>query len=192
MKNAQHKKILFAGVAFFVVAALVMWIFSPRVSNKQSILMKHSHPYGLASKGGGQLEVAIVSDVSTPIPVATAFELTATVTATSELQDLQYEWILPKGVQLSSGKVSGLLGSLENGGSAEVTIQLLNSSVENKQVQLHVFRLVGGEPIGHMAQFNTSSQKLIADGLHAKVKALNAISTQSRKPASEHRRKIMQ
>ncbi|MES2965089.1 MAG: hypothetical protein V4760_14485 [Bdellovibrionota bacterium] len=176
----------FAG---FAVAAYCALGGASMTSDKLAVLNKHSHPYGAAAKGGGQLEVSLATDVRSPIPMGTPFTLTASIIATSDLADLRYEWILPDGVTIAGGTAVGTIGDLVNGASVDRMIQLTTSTDDNRQVQLHVYRLVGGEPIGHMAQFNTRDHAKIAEEMHTKVQALGM--TRSREPASE-RRKLMQ
>lgn len=159
--------------------------------DKHAMLHKGHHPYGLSGKGGGQIEVSMTSDVATPIPASRAFTVTATVGATTSLDDLQFEWILPEGVAKTSGSLSGPLGDLADGGTANVSIQLVTSTDENRQIHLHVYRLVGGEPTGQMSQFNTRDESKLAEQMNAKVQALGV----GRGPASsgdEPRRRIYQ
>ncbi|MEK7356046.1 MAG: hypothetical protein AAB250_06325, partial [Bdellovibrionota bacterium] len=88
-------------------------------SAKQATLTKGQHPYGLAAKGGGQLEVTLSSDVPSPIPASRLFRLAGLVTASMALEDLRYEWILPEGVAVRSGNLTGTLGPLAEGASIE-------------------------------------------------------------------------
>jgi len=147
-----------------------------------------AHPYGLDQKGGGQMQIGIDSNVPSPIPAATNFILTATITAQSTLHDLQYEWILPKGLTVISGSATGAIGDLHEAATIEQKITLSANTADNQKIHLHVFRMDGGEARGQMVQFNTRDQAKIAADVSEKAES--AIKSR-RIPANSHRR-IMQ
>lgn len=191
MKNWAYLKTTLAVLVILGIATFefVSTRSSEATSEKHAVLHKHAHPYGAKAKGGGQLEVTLTSDIASPIPVDSTFTLSAQIVATSSLDGLKYEWLLPEGVTVKGGVLTGDIGGLENGASHDLAIQLVSATADNRQVQLHVYRVVGGEPVGHMAQFNTRDQSKIAEDVRAKVETLSAATT--RAPASE-RRKLMQ
>jgi hypothetical protein len=85
-------------------------------------------------------------------------ELEATVEATMDLQDLQYNWIIPNGISFN-GAINGVLGNLQTGERATIRLSAVKQSAGNRQIHLHVYRMVNGEASGQMAQYNTAHER---------------------------------
>jgi hypothetical protein len=107
------------------------------------------------NKGGGLLNIQIngINDNSKGL-----LELTATVSSLAHLDEVQYAWLLPEGMTIVTGTATGKLGTLIEGASATIHLTLNNSLKINRQIHLHVYRLINGEANGQMAQFNTVDQ----------------------------------
>lgn len=132
-------------------------------------------------KGGGNLNVSFTSSSDNLLPGA--LNLIASITSTRDLSDLRYEWLLPDGVTLTKGLLNGDIGTLADGDESTIEVSLAIPSIENKQVHLQVYRLVDGEKMGQVAQYNTIDQKSIDREMASKRETLEAES--ARAPASE-------
>lgn len=130
-------------------------------------------------KGGGNLIVTF--DSPTENPANGGLILTANIAALTDLADVRYDWLLPDGVTLAKGATSGNLGSLSEGSDATIEVSLVIPAAENKQVHLQVYRLIDGEKMGQVAQYNTLDQKSIERTLATKRDTLE----RQRSPASE-------
>jgi hypothetical protein len=89
-------------------------------------------------------------------------ELEAVVEATTDLQDLQYNWIIPKGVS-TNGPIKGDLGILQRGERTTLRLSAVKETRGNRQIHLHVYRMVNGEASGQMAQYNTAHERKIKE-----------------------------
>jgi len=150
-------------------------------SAKLPVLEKHSEAStsGEDRKASGNMYVSLSSPDGRKADGTLVLD--ANVSATTDLTDLKYEWILPEGVVLVSGAQSGSFGSLAGGAqtSTEVTLSVPTS---NSHVIFHAYREMAGEKLGQVAQYNTVDQQSIDVKLALKRESL------SRKPASTDRR----
>ncbi len=113
-------------------------------------------------KGHGLIEVVIAAPKKGAVEQGTIIDLEATVEARADLDGLKYLWILPKsGVSVTSGNLEGELGSLKETERSKLMLSIRNDTDENHRVHLHVYRVVNGENMGKMAQYNTVDQENI-------------------------------
>ena len=172
------------GVSTAVLIASLAWLAERNAvssirSNKTRILNAQKIAPEAQGKGGGNLIVTF--DSPTENPAAGELIVSANITATTDLKDLKYDWLLPEGVSLSKGAPSGDLGTLSEGSDAIIEVSLAIPSSDNKQVHLQVYRMVDGEKMGQVAQSNTLDQKLIERKMATKRETLES----ERSPASE-------
>ena len=139
------------------------------------------------AKGGGQIEISIASADQQAARAGIPLDLTATIGATSDLQNLQFEWILPKDMSVLSGETTGSLGDLANGSEVGLKLKVLPATDENALIHLHIFRIVAGEHMGQSAQYNTSLETTIVDQPQDKSEVLG-----QRDPASAESLKLVQ
>lgn len=125
---------------------------SPEPTDKEKVL-KSVAVESQDGKGGGSMNVSITS----PNKGATAepLILKAQVSALEALNDVRFEWILPEGVSISKGNASGSIGNIADGASGEIEISLNVPAGDNKQIHLQVYRLIDGEHMGQVAQYNS-------------------------------------
>lgn len=126
-----------------------------------------------AAKGSSIVNVEITRLDDREVQAGTPLTLEAKVEAVSDLNDLEFVWLLPEGVRVENGQVSGQLGTLAQGAVATLQINLLQELDGNRQVNLHVFRRVNGEAQGYMAQYNTVLQPTLDSIIAGKAEALN-------------------
>jgi hypothetical protein len=107
--------------------------------------------------------------------------LQANVTATADLNDLKYEWVLPDGAVFSSGDATGSFGNVTEGSQVSASV-VVNVPVSNSRVVFHAYREMAGEKVGQVAQYNTADQSTIDMKLALKRESLE------RKPAATDRR----
>lgn len=89
-------------------------------------------------------------------------DLEAKVSVTDHLGDLKFIWILPSGVRVERGEVTGTITGLEPGSTdATLRISIKSDVPENRKVHLHVYRMVNGEAQGYIRQYNTIDQDRI-------------------------------
>lgn len=121
-------------------------------------------------KGGGSLNISL-----SPVEnVSGALTLKAHVNAKNDLSNLKFEWVLPAGMRITSGSVAGDLGALSAGQSAEFETVFAISPDTNEQIHLQVYRLIDGEKLGEVAQYNSLHQKWIDQKIMSKREALAA------------------
>jgi hypothetical protein len=121
-------------------------------------------------KGGGSLDLMITrSDSTAPLLTGSTGEFTGSITALADLADLEYIWILPDGARAVDGSVEGNLGTLHAGEKRTLTLSIESLTTENRQVYLHVYRLMNGEAVGQIAQYNTMTQPQINRDLKSKL-----------------------
>lgn len=121
-------------------------------------------------KGSSVVFVELKSLGGTPAVAGRPFELEANIEARGDLDDLRYSWLLPEGVTLSTGSLDGTLASLKTGEHTTLTASFVSGSDENRQIHLHVYKMVNGEAQGQMAQFNSTEQEKIAERLSEKAR----------------------
>ncbi len=107
--------------------------------------------------------------------------LQANVTATVDLADVKYEWVLPEGAIVSSGTLRGVFGSVAEGSQVTASI-VANVPSSNSHVVFHAYREMAGEKVGQVAQYNTIDQSTIDLKLALKREEIQ------RKPAMSDRR----
>ncbi len=96
--------------------------------------------------GGGSLE--------TMPRAATRFRLHGMINAERELPSHEFSWILPKNYRVLNGSLTGVIPNLAAGQMHEVSIVVDRGAEILQPVVLHVFKLVGAEPRGQVAQFD--------------------------------------
>jgi hypothetical protein len=153
---------------------------SVATTTKVDILNQHEEAKGPENKGAGALKITLTSPDGRRSDGTLV--LNAKVVATTELEGLKYEWVLPDGVTLVSGALDGDIGTLAEGASNAQDVTLNVSAQTNSFVHFHAYRLSGGEKVGQLAQYNTLEQESINSSLAFTRQSIE--SAQSRKPAS--------
>lgn len=134
----------------------------------------------VSGKSNGMMAIAITAPGKGAVGRGTVIDLKADIEARSDLQGLKYLWILPKdGVRLVSGAMEGDLGSLASGQLASVEISVISDTDENRRVHLHVYKVVDGENMGQMAQYNTVNQEAIEWVAKDKAEKIRAAAEES-------------
>lgn len=183
--SSQQKEIILwiAGVVATVALLLLLSIpleraaeREPASTSKQEVLNRtHSHTH-MQGKGGGSLVINVTAPAKKPIDVGSAIDLQATVEALSSLSGLKFKWIIPDGITVESGDAQGELGSIGEGETKSLGLRVVSQVADNRQIHLHVYREVGGESMGEIAQYNTVLQEKINEEIDRKAEVLKASS----------------
>jgi hypothetical protein len=150
-------------------------------SSKLEILEKHADVSNSpANKASGNMNLTLTSAAGRQSDGSLVLE--AKITATLDLAELKYEWVLPDSVLLTAGVQHGDLGDLADGASTALEVTLNVPAQADQRVHLHVYREIAGEKLGQVVQYNTISQPSINSALSVTREALKAES--DRKPTS--------
>lgn len=125
-------------------------------------------------KGGGQLDVFIQPKNTAPAAAGEPLQLEASIVSHTELDGVEYSWMLPKDVTLVSGTREGRIGHLKAGEVRRLALGISSPSSENHQLHLHAYRLINGEPNGQIAQYNTIDQPRIDREIREKLEVVKA------------------
>lgn len=142
--------------------------------SKEKILKGAMNDLPFEGKGSGSLKIAIASHAKNPMSAGSSAELEATVEALEDLENLQFNWLLPDGVSAVVGPTQGRLGRLSRGDKTTLNLTIISAVDDNKQVHLHVYRKVGDESMGEIAQFNTVLQDKIESEIEKRAEVLKA------------------
>lgn len=145
----------------------------PQPPGKEAVL-KGSPDAHLQGKGSGSLKIDIRNFGKGPITAGSSAELSATVEALADLSGLEYNWLLPEGITAEAGATKGSIGRLAQGEKTTLNLSITSSVTENRQVHLNVYRKVGGESLGEIAQFNTVLQEKIDGEIEKRAEILKA------------------
>jgi hypothetical protein len=130
-------------------------------------------------KASGSMQVTLMSPEGRKSDGSLALQ--AYVTATADLSDLKYEWVLPDGAAVSSGSTTGSFGNVSDGTQVSASI-VVNVPASNTHIVFHAYREMAGEKVGQVAQYNTVEQSTIDMKLALKRESLQ------RAPSSTDRR----
>ncbi len=148
---------------------------TPPVEKSKQETLKQK-PGALLKKFGkpsSVVEIAIEAQTQDKVSAGSTFQFEAKVEAQSDLSDLKFAWLLPKdGLKVLGGSVEGHIGSMRAGEKTTLRLSVLSETSENRQIHLHVFKLVNGEPMGKIAQYNTVNQPRIDFELQEKAAIL--------------------
>jgi hypothetical protein len=81
-------------------------------------------------------------------------EIEGVVEPATDLEDVQYEWLIPSGIT-ANGPTKGWLGSVRHGEPIRLSLVGVSETSENRTIALHVYRMVDGKAIGQIGHFNT-------------------------------------
>jgi hypothetical protein len=134
----------------------------PRQTKERPLMTGLSKRLPVQGKGHGLIEVVIAAPKKGAVGHGTTIDLEATVEARADLDGLKFLWILPRsGVSHVAGHIEGELGSLKEAEQSKLMLSIRNDTDENHRVHLHVYRVINGENMGKMAQYNTVDQEAI-------------------------------
>lgn len=119
-----------------------------------SPILKHTH------KIRGPLTSSIELVGAAPERAGDVFVLSGVIRSEQAVPNAQYKWVLPKGVELLNGELSGVISFVEAGQQFPVQLTLRTLVDGNRQVHLSVRAAGSGVRFGDTAQFNTILQKV--------------------------------
>lgn len=138
---------------------------------KHETLHRDFHASAVHGKPSPLVDVTIESPESAV--AGGTMELVAKIKAKQDLEALRFAWFLPRsGVRWVNGPLEGDIISLKAGEETSLHLRVETETVENRRIHLHVYKLVNGEPMGKMAQFNTSPNPDMKRKLRAKSEVL--------------------
>ena len=110
----------------------------------------------------GPLAVKITLMDNKTSAVGEAFVLRGAISSSEALDEVDYQWSLPKGVELINGQISGRLSVISDNQSEYVELTLRKLSLENVQVHLLATSAKGGARFSDVAQYNSEAKNLRA------------------------------
>jgi hypothetical protein len=116
-----------------------------------------------ANKGGGNLQVTIISTQNEKTEAGQVLHLVASIQSLAEINGLEYAWLLPADVSVVSGARDGTIGHLAQGAETKLELTIKSPSSVPRQLDLHVYRMVGGEAHGQITQFKTTKESKFED-----------------------------
>lgn len=102
-----------------------------------------------------------------------AFTLKATVYTEKYIDLMSYEWILPEGVEVISGSLSGHLYDVSQSSLHELSLRLYHVSDKNQQIFLRLSAMEANGPTIHQSEYNTLDQDEIDEEMRAVVERSN-------------------
>lgn len=143
-------------------------------SLKSSILNSQPLPHMKPiRKPSGIVDVSISAPNQEGAVNGSFIHLEGTIEAQQDLESIRFAWLLPSsGVEVVNGPIEGDIISLKNGEQTTVRLNVRSYSDENQRIHLHVYKIVNGEPMGKMAQYNTVNQPHIEREMRAKSETL--------------------
>ncbi len=183
----NKRRYAIALIALVLTSAGVAAIMKP--SEKEQKLSHFEHHAPVQGKAGG----GVVIEISAPHKdgaLGSIIDLEAKIQTKKDFKALEYTWILPDGISAAGGNTKGLIGVVKRGETVTLTLKVVKSTEENRQIHLQVFQMNGRKKSGYVAQFNTVGQEVLNLELRTKAEMLR-----ERMPANEdgeRRFKIMQ
>lgn len=92
---------------------------------------------------------------------ASRVHLRGTINAERATLAQEFSWIFPKGYRVLAGATTGLVPELQAGQNYEVSITIDRGGETLQPIVLHVFKLVGNEPRGQVAQFDIPDSSVV-------------------------------
>jgi hypothetical protein len=117
----------------------------------------HKH----TEKLSGPLSTSIELVGAAPAAAGDTFALKGVIVGASPIENVEFKWILPEGVELVNGQASGTIASVSSDKPLEVQLTLRQLSDSNQQVHLQVLAASGAQKFGHTSQYNTMMEDLL-------------------------------
>lgn len=89
------------------------------------------------------------------------FQLLGVFQSSRNLQDVAYQWALPKGSVILDGAIDGMIPHLAANQPVSIEITFRSTSLENQQIHLSAKAREGRRRFGDVAQYNTVDQEAI-------------------------------
>ncbi len=160
-RNTLATAILFTGV--FALAFV-----ANRGDEKEMILSSKTGPkLRHTQKIRGPLDASL--ELVGPIPdkKGDVFVLKGLLSSEQDLENVNFKWAVPKGLELINGSVSGQIASLRAGQPVEVQLTLKTLDAVNHQVHLMTSGAQGKVRFAATTQYNTLLQQLFDDSTRA-------------------------
>lgn len=153
-----------------VIAFLTMIVLGAFLKNRtsenllgtndmKSLSLKRPSPILIkTSKLKPSFEVKINKMNSDNVKAGEAFTLEAQVYSERSISILNYSWVLPDGLSLVSGHVSGTISNLNPKNPAVISAQFLQQDEENKVIYLKTWSGDSNNPQLSTVQYNTVLQ----------------------------------
>lgn len=178
-RNALATAILFAGV--FALA----WVAN-RGDEKEMVLSSKAQPkLRYTQKLRGPLDASLELVGPTPEKKGDVFVMKGLLSSERDLDNVNFKWAVPKGVELVNGSVSGHISSLRAGQPVEVQLTLKSLDSVNHQIHLITSGAQGKVRFGASAQYNTLLQQLLDD-------STRALAASTEKEATEQKAQMKQ
>ncbi len=124
-------------------------------------------PFKHTEKLRGPLNAMIELIGAHPIAAGDVFVLRGLIHSTKDLQDVEFKWSIPAGLEVVNGTVAGTISILKSNQPTEVQITLRALGPENRQVHLITNAADRGARFADSAQYNTVLQAKIDQRLKA-------------------------
>jgi hypothetical protein len=110
-------------------------------------------------KPHGPIEVEVKGTENRAILSNDRTELIGVIKIERDLDLVDIQWHLPKGIELIGGTAKESFSHVKAGEQKEIRIQILSHLNVNQQIHLEASFQQGNDKIGHTAQFNTVEQQ---------------------------------
>lgn len=131
----------------------------PASDKQNSKLMKlkgHHHESGMAIKPKSLFRISLSAPKGKPVLPGSATELVAEVETKRDQDNVSFNWIIPPGIAVVSGELTGSLGTLKAQSPVYLRILIEPQTAANHQIHFQVHTPSrGGEKIVQVGQFNT-------------------------------------
>lgn len=118
----------------------------------QKDILRHTH------KIRGPLVVDIELVGERPTQPGDVFVLKGLVTSESAINNVEYKWVVPQGVEVINGQLNSTIAVMSEGKPFETQITLRQVSDMNVRVHLRARSATGTTRFGDTAQFNSMDQ----------------------------------
>ncbi len=194
MSNKFVKPLTFlVGLICLIAAALrseqvgITTLSSARDPKKESSfgLVERKSIVRHTKKVAGPLRAKIELIGSIPDKPGDTFTVRGILVSEEDLSNVEFDWILPDGIQLINGSSRGIISAVKVGDPIETVLTLKSLKGENQKIFLKAWAKSGGLGFGASAQYNTLLQQLLDD-------SSRALAASTEKEATEQKAQMKQ
>lgn len=168
-RHTLKTAILFLGVgALVVVTQYQDWSKELSIRATTSSSLVHLRR---TDKVRGPLETSVELEGSAPEKAGDVFSLRGKIHSDAQLENVDFEWAIPKGVEIVNGSRTGRLAAVSPDQPAEVQITLRSLDLTNHQIHFVTNGRRNGAAFAESVQFNTLLQQLLKDSKEALLKS---------------------
>lgn len=171
LKNIQRHLVAFIGPFLLGMGVLGVALLDGQesvtlsshlpIDTKTDILRPETHYFKKTHKLKGPLAVLVQSPDMQSLEVGDTFVLVGQILSRDPLERVDFQWILPSGVEYLSGPLQGTLTHIKAHQPQSIELTLRKLEDNNLQVHLQASGKDSSMRFSEVAQFNTQYQQLI-------------------------------